>query len=138
MADWLECALTVVGDKNPLALFKKRARGFPQSYLGDEPPKMEALSFNKLYSVPSYLQDAPYNEDSYHWEIKHWGCKWGPRDTKISEETEAFITYQLVVPGLPIKWLKKVSKDYPNLVFYLDLIEEMEQVIAEDGLLLYR
>ena len=137
MADWIDCELTVLGDKETLHAFEKKAKGDVQRYV-NEPPSQEVLSFHRLYPVPNKLTVTYYGENSYEWENKHWGTKHGAKYTKILKRADDSIVYSFLVSRLPINWLLKVSKDYPDLVFYLDFEEECRLVrgciVVENGL----
>lgn len=134
--DWTDCKLTILGDKAPLQAFEEKARGKIQKYKGDT-NWSEALSFHCLYPVPEKLTTTHYSEKSYAWERKHWGCKHGAKFSKIEKKSDDSRVYSFVVSSVPLNWLMKVSKDYPDLIFYLDFEEECHgtvgRVVVEDG-----
>jgi hypothetical protein len=144
MADWIDCELTIFGDKDNLDTFERNAKGSIQKYLGDEHldvgESKENLCFHKLYPVPSKFTQTYYDEKSYEWERKHWGCKWGAKHSKIKEKTDEILVYQFLVTHLPIKWLVKVSLDYQDLVFHLEAEDELTfkkvNISVESGIVL--
>lgn len=134
MADWIDCELTVLG--NDLEAFEKNAKGNIQKYLGDE-DHWECLSFHALYPVPKKLTDSYYSELSYEWEARHWGCKRGAKYSKLTKNGDSII-YTFLVTSLPLGWLKKVSLDYPDLVFDFECENELNfekyRVVVENGI----
>jgi len=137
MADWIDCELTVLGDS--LNTFENNAKGNIQKYLGDE-ACWELLSFHKLYPVPRKFTGRYYNEVSYDWEIRHWGCKYGAKHSKITKRTDDSLVYTFLVSNVPINWLKRVSSDYPELVFDFEYENELDfknyRIIIENGIVL--
>jgi hypothetical protein len=129
--DWIDCKLTIMGNKDNLQLFEGKARGSIQQYVGDT-DWQEVLSFHCLYPVPETLTATYYSEKSYDWEKKHWGCKHGAKHSKIEKKSDESLIYSFLVSGVPMKWLMKVSRDYPDLIFYLDL-EDGRGIVVEGG-----
>lgn len=138
MADWIDCELTVLGDKETLTAFETKAKGHVQRYVS-EPSEQEALSFHQLYPVPEQLTATYYSEESYIWERQHWGCKHGAKHSKVLRKADDSLVYSFLVSRLPAKWLRKVSRDYPDLVFHLDFKDECDlsegRIVVENGLL---
>lgn len=134
--DWTDCKLTILGDKAPLQAFEEKAKGEIQQYTGDT-GWTEALSFHRLYPVPAKLTTTYYSEKSYGWEKKHWGCKYGAKHSKVEKKSDDSLVYSFLVSSVPLNWLMKVSKDYPDLVFHLDFEEECHGrtggVVVEGG-----
>lgn len=135
MADWIDCELTVLGDN--LSNFENNAKGNIQRYLGDE-ACWELLSFHKLYPVPRKYTDTYYDESSYDWEVRHWGCKHGAKHSKIAKRTDDSLVYVFLASNVPINWLKKVSLDYPDLVFDLECEIDLDfskyRIVVENGI----
>ncbi len=139
MADWLDCELTVVGEKAPLDTFEKNAQGYVQKYLGSD-TCWESLCFHSLYPVPNKLLVTYYSEKSYAWERKHWGCKHGAKHSRIEKKSDESVVYTFLVSELPLKWLRHISKDYSELVFHFECQSEIDgsrcKAVVENGIIL--
>ena len=61
----------------------------------------------------------------YDWQLHHWGVKWGDCSTELEMENEHELAFRTDFPwGIPVPALIKISADYPDLVFELDMDEE--------------
>jgi hypothetical protein len=95
--------------------FKQKAKGLSEG-------KVELLTFNSFVPVPKKIQKA--GDQEHAWKRANWGCEWEPCETKIEEDLGALITYWFCTPWYPpIAFLKRVSRQWPNLVFVLEYME---------------
>ncbi|HOG38616.1 MAG TPA: hypothetical protein PLD95_04055 [bacterium] len=126
MPNWCENVLTISGLKNVLDEFIVVARLNKPKPCNlnnlDVCEEDEVLNFNSLYPIPSNISNAT---DTYDWEVKNWGCKWGASSSRLFKISNTVIGYDFLTPwSPPIKFLLKVSKDFPELKFYLKYKDE--------------
>lgn len=146
MPNWTNNTLKIIGEEKTLKKFIKKApkvegKEGTESYLKTD------LSLDNFYSLPKRLKNtiSPMPLDTeiakktskeliekfgadnwYNWQVKNWGTKWDIEAELVSGEPEnnelVYVFNSAWSP--PIEWLKKVSKDYPDLKFLLDYEEE--------------
>ena len=127
MPNWCENVLTISGLKNVLDEFIVVARLNKPKPCNlnnlDVCEEDEVLNFNSLYPIPSNIIDLA---DSYDWEVKNWGCKWGACESKIYENSDNEVEYEFLTPWAPPRnFLIKVSRDFPELKFRLEYEEPL-------------
>jgi len=127
MTNWCENSLNITGPSDVIDEFVKIAR-IVKPIPCDINNKIniqedeEVLNFNSLYPIPSNISNAT---DTYDWEVKNWGCKWGASSSRLFKISNTVIGYDFLTPwSPPIKFLLKVSKDFPELKFYLKYKDE--------------
>jgi len=123
MPDYSTNLLTVTGDSDALEVFIDRAKGAKHEYRDnrtDDESVIEPLSFHALDPVPEALLKLNYNEGGYDWELKHWGVKWGTDEVEVQIVNPNEIQYLFTTPnGVPVRFIRKVSTDFPDLRFQL-------------------
>ena len=111
-------SLSVSGDKKNLASFKEEAKNAHSD-----------LSLNSLFPMPKKLENTVAPDDKsnwYDWRVKNWGTKWDV-DGSLTSAADYWLEYSFKSAwNPPIKWLARVSKDFPNLEFTLRYIEESD------------
>lgn len=81
-----------------------------------EPEPDPILSFHQLFPVPDEILEGRYDPDGYQWEVQNWGVKWGCSNAQLS--SDGGLKYRFNTPwGPPLKFLEKVSADFPELEF---------------------
>ena len=135
--------LVVEGASSEVNRFVKRARGRHAVYLptdrttevksgkqnGDESNNEVLLSFNALYPVPPEVLSGGYAEMGERWQLEHWGCKLDNEPGKVIVRRLAPTKVEYVfetLGGPPLKWLERVSEDFPTLDFDLYFIAAWE------------
>lgn len=96
----------------------------------------ERYCLNALYPVPEEIARKGYSKIGYNWCWNNWDTKWDiywqevsviyPFDfnKKDNKKIEGSIIYVFDTAWSPVeKWLKKVSRDFPKLIFTLKYIE---------------
>lgn len=144
MPNWSKNKLSVVGPKDDVAAFVKKAEGPVQDYaLSDfekrhpypsKPPRNSILSFHQLVPIPDEVMAREYDdpnyratkETGYDWEVKLWGVKWGASEEELERIDDGHALYSFDTPWAPpCELLETVSKQFPKLFFYLSFSEEV-------------
>ncbi len=126
MPNWCNNQLMVQGPAKDIRRFKEKAVGHspwvpPQEARRDKP---NLLNFHSLWPVPEELLKGGYGEAVYHWEQKHWGCKWGGCETRIVDESDGYIQYAFDTPwSPPLEFIENVTRDWPALSFFIEYEE---------------
>jgi hypothetical protein len=133
----IDCHVTIVGDD--VDTFEQKVRGYCQQYSSDlHEPLPECFCFNSLYPIPEKVLARKRCSDP-SWEEQHWGCN-GAWYSTLDEKTPENLIYFFQTKSVPAKWFRKVSRDYPDLVFHLDFEEEETfekgSLIFENGLVI--
>ena len=97
MPNWCENVLTISGLKNVLDEFIVVARLNKPKPCNlnnlDVCEEDEVLNFNSLYPIPSNISNAT---DTYDWEVKNWGCKWGASSSRLFKISNTVIGLSLI------------------------------------------
>ena len=136
MPNWCTNELNLYGPKEDVESFMKK--------VVQEEGKI--CLFQSTYPTPIELMDQPahkkiadwtpedhilfeeYGQTNwYDWRIHNWGTKWESEDTYLlferdieGKEELKEIAYRFDTAwGPAIDWQKKVSEDYPNIIFHL-------------------
>jgi len=134
-----ESNLCVTGDIKTIEKMLERYNGevtidankvipYPQEFAEADRKSEEAIekarkgeiSWDDVYKVKD-----GYNNGGYNWCVENWGTKWGMYEFSPIDRTSNGIQvcFQSAwEPPLPI--IKKMSEDYPELLFTLTYIEE--------------
>lgn len=134
--------LYVKGDEDLLTEFKARARSTEILKRGAR----SHLCFNNFVPIPEdkelqlrdgagcYLNQIkigtykPTHEEQlrdawYNWSVHNWGTKWDAYEVSVAEDVR-LLTYQFCTAwSPPLEGLKKVSAQYPELVFTMEYWE---------------
>jgi hypothetical protein len=118
MPNWCSNKLTIIGPGVNVQAFKTKAVGnSPWEETGENP---DVLNFHSLVPVPENILAAGYDDAGYHWQQENWGCKWGAANSVIVEEWDGHVEYSFDSAwSPPLKFLKNVAKQWPNLTFVL-------------------
>jgi hypothetical protein len=136
MPNWCTNELNLYGPKEDVESFMKKVvqeegkiclfestYPTPVELMGEATfKKVDELTPEDLVLIEEYGAS-----DWYHWRINKWGTKWESEDTYLLferdiEGKEEFkeIAYRFDTAwGPAIDWQKKVSEDYPNIIFHL-------------------
>lgn len=129
MPNWCENYLRVTGNDKDLISFKNRAKQIGKDNKTD-------LSLNNFIPMPKELKDtiSPCNpnralrrkfgfDNWYDWRIANWGVKC-EIDAAHLTDGKGELTYCFDSAwSPPLKAIEKMSKQYPELNFYLEYIE---------------
>jgi hypothetical protein len=122
MAEWVENRLTIEGPEPTIERFVERARG-PATFYGTGNPvdaKVYDFSFHALYPVPLNVLQEDYPQLGFDWELDHWGCKWGARESSIQERSPNKVIYAFETPnGPPVLLISSLAGEYDDLKFSL-------------------
>lgn len=138
MPNWCFNELTVRGDADKVAKFKKKVQ-----------TKDSKLSFNKTVQMPVELRDTTsgYLGDEveqkkleqkqadnikkygyptwYEWSIANWGTKWDACEVELYGEDSDCLEYSFETAwSPPVAWLEETAKQYPELEFRMKYEEE--------------
>jgi Ferredoxin-like domain in Api92-like protein len=118
MPNWCSNKLTITGPEADVQAFKTKAIGHsPWSEPEGDP---DALNFHSLVPVPGEILKAGYESAGHDWEMANWGCKWGASGPTILGEWEGHVDYEFYTAwSPPIELLKRLSVQWPSLVFVL-------------------
>jgi hypothetical protein len=134
MPNWIDNTLTVYGPAKEILRFKRRANGNDPLLTKKERAIKRpcVLEFNRFIPIPpEVLAKGDEGSATYYWQIANWGVKWGASLTGDPERAECYytkrrpniVTYWFNTPwDPPILFLRKVSKEWPQLTFMLDYI----------------
>lgn len=144
MPNHVECDLKITGEMEIIKTLINRYRtGTVQQMLGMEKEEL-FLDANKIIPYPekfriadekykeahelydkgeltwAELKEIPdgYNNGGYDWCCKNWGTKWGMYDFDDIKFGKTFVMFKFLsawAPPLPL--VKKMSEDFPDLVF---------------------
>ena len=103
---------------------------------------VNSLSMYNLYPMPKELEDTKAHSDKpnwYDWRVEHWGTKWDI-SACLNYDDEEYLEYSFESSWAPpVRFLEKVSKDFPLLKFVLKYEEEgvgfIGRAIACNGLM---
>jgi len=135
MPNWCNNTLKVRGKGEFLKEFATKAEKKEENKLDNNP-----LSFKKLLPMPKELEGTEglstslnkelkekYGADNwYDWAIKNWGVKWDTCYTHLSRRKKKYIFTFDTAWSPPLKALKKISKMFKELYFYLQYNEDGE------------
>ena len=139
MPNWCENTLTIIGrgeeGKRQYSLFKGRAEGVT------EDDKVDVLCFDNFIPAPENPKIGVTE-----WQYRNWGTKWGANNAEIQDDWEGqkdkgmdceyMISYRFDTAwSPPLKFVQKVSKQYPDLKFE---IEYWEPNMCFQGSVTYR
>jgi len=111
MPNWCYNSLRVTGNKKDVAKFKKDVNSKKEKTV---------LCLNNLVPMPK-----EYNEGEgwYSWRIINWGTKWDVEDKLIKDQAN-LLKYEFDSAwSPPIKWVRTISGQYPELSFRLEYDE---------------
>lgn len=149
MPNWSYNHLKVSGKKDDLKKFVEKSL----VKIIDENSGKESITFsiNGTYPMPKELEGTPsptknpskeliekYGADDwYTWRLNNWGTKWDTHSvTYECFDTEFYVDFDTAWSP-PVLWLEKVMKDYPELIFDMDWMEESNafcgRMICENG-----
>jgi len=132
MPNWCSNILEINGDKDILSSFRKAAVGFSPWEIPWPDQKPDVLNFHSLMPIPVRVIKAGYDRKGFAWETTHWGCKWGACDSKVFESKPTRITYAFDTAWFPpLKFLERISKDWPRLVFRIEFRGECGDFAGE-------
>jgi hypothetical protein len=136
MPNWCTNELNLYGPKEDVESFMKKVvqeegkiclfestYPTPVKLMGEATfKKKEELTPEDLVLIEEYGAS-----DWYNWRINKWGTKWESEDTYLlferdieGKEELKEIAYRFDTAwGPAIDWQKKVSEDYPNIIFHL-------------------
>lgn len=124
MPNWCNNKLAIYGLEEEVKRFRDQAIGYsPWTHIREQ--KENALNFHSLVPVPSEVLAAGYEPAGYEWELRNWGCKWGPGSAELADEWEGHLTYTFDTAwSPPVPFLSKLAPQWPTLMFLLEY-EEM-------------
>ncbi len=109
MGNWCMNKLIVRGNEAEVRRFKEIANG-----------EDTELSLENLYPTPT---DIDYGD--FAWREINWGYS-DDLEAGLIEERKKYLEYWFYTKNsYPIKWMGKVSKDFPTLSFKLKYIDEL-------------
>ena len=139
MPNWIANKLYIIGPAQDIAEFKAKSRDlyFPtkEERAGNHQPVKKRskpvvvdLSFDRMVPVPLAVKKKPYiklgnncfEDPIIPWCRKHWGCKWDAYYPELVRESKRRLFYCFSTPwDPPFEWLRRVSKQFPQLRFSL-------------------
>ena len=126
MPNWCRNRLQIFGPTEDLQRFKQQAPGHNPWLTEEERRKQEPepLNFHNFVPVPPEVLAAGYNDTGYHWELKHWGCRWGACHGMLLDEYDDQLIYEFDTAWEePMEFLENVGLLWPSLTFVLDYEE---------------
>jgi|APSaa5957512622_1039677.scaffolds.fasta_scaffold59033_2 hypothetical protein len=117
MPNWCENRLEITGPERELTLFLAKAK-----------EKDKPLSFQKLHPMPTELAGTSSPGETpnwYDWRVEHWGTKWDTgREVHADEGSATSQSFSFDTAwSPPTALVKKVSGDFPGLLFRLEYAE---------------
>lgn len=109
MPNWCENSLSVIGSKKEINRFYKKGTKLDED-------GTESWSLKPYYPYPD-------GEWDYDWCVDNWGTKWDIIKPHVFFEENKISICFLSAWAPPVKWLKKIQSDYPDLSFKLLYLE---------------
>lgn len=137
MPNWCENRLTVAGDKKQVDKFVEQGKTEDHllqmsqfiPYLkkfADLDKK--ANKFNEGKPLNEQMKDG-FNQGGYEWRIANWGTKWDLVEGELVREENTKAIYHFDTAwSSPFKFVKTVSKQFPELTFEIHY-EEMGMMV---------
>lgn len=124
MPNWCNNTLKIIGEEEELKKFSKKIK--KKTFLSSFIPLPKELENTKSPTIKKDLNLIyKYKYDNwYDWKITNWGTKWDFEINSIDDgiEEERTILFDSAW-NPPIEGIKKISKLYPNLIFFIDYDE---------------
>lgn len=126
MPNWCNNRLSVVGPKDEVRAFVKRAQGVTQHYAPHvDSEKEEDFSFHQLVPIPDDVMKMNYDPHGISAERRLWGVKWGGCHSVLESHTDGLAIYVFDTPwGPPDNLLVTISSQHPKLTFVISYAEE--------------
>lgn len=130
MPNWCDNKISVLGSKEDVDAFVKKANGLVQHYqpYDDEPADEETIvpfSFHQLVPIPDHIMAQKYDPAGYSAERELWGVKWGSTDSVLEKHVDGRADYSFKTPWSSARrFLLIASKDWPALIFMGSFSEE--------------
>jgi len=125
MPNWCWNYLTITGEAEQLAKFKKQAK--QKRFTPDDKETgrkdLRPLQFNNFVPMDRKLLDG---EGWYNWRIENWGTKWDLNEPSLddTQEKDGILIYTFDTAWTyPLAWLEQASEQYPSLQFELEYEE---------------
>lgn len=119
MPEWVDNRLTVKGPAQSVQRFTERAQGIDPVYQEGQ-GKLQVFSFHALCPIPLNVLDESYPQYGFDWELGHWGCKWGARESRLEKASPEKVVYTFDTPtGPPVVLLSNLAQEYDDLSFHL-------------------
>jgi len=136
MPNWVYTNLIVSGPKESLADFLSKIK-VEKDQWGNEiyklldslypmPEEYEGtVSGSNPVFAPEHIIEKWKAKTWYDWQHRYWGIKWGDCDTELTDRHDTELVFQTTFPwSYPEPAMLKISADFPDLEFTLDMEEE--------------
>jgi hypothetical protein len=114
---YLQEDLVDLDDKSPLTFFTHSP--IPQMLI-------ETAGENDEFTLSQNIEMTGYGT-LHEYTIKNWGCPTDAIDAQFSQINEGEIRYEFRTRSCsPLKWMKELSSQYPDLMFEMESTNEFE------------
>jgi Ferredoxin-like domain in Api92-like protein len=124
MPNWVTNELVITGEKEVLTKFMWSVKEV------NEEGKELMLDLDSLLPMPKELLDRPAgdfwaDDNWYGWRCIHWGTKSNASDSTRQQGYGTLLYKFFTAWSPPVPWLTTVSKQFTNLKFELEFVDEM-------------